>query len=189
MWIQRRFLIRSHGNLSLVNPNNKTLEHWRLKVTFIITVSYFLILRGSLVVEVDGNNYTQQNQWLISLDRHLHSLNQHGNSHINEFFFLQTFMSFYMVPKIGDFSQPAFKCLVGIEEYQSFHDSSSYFSFKEVKSGNFEGVMKRAACCRPRKRQPSTSTLEKCRMVDIDHCLFLLVDVNHHELFYGQRCH
>ena len=31
----RRFSIRSRDNLGLVSPNNKTLEQWQLKVTFI----------------------------------------------------------------------------------------------------------------------------------------------------------
>ena len=34
--IYRQFLIRSHDNLSLVIPNNKMLEHWWLKVLFIV---------------------------------------------------------------------------------------------------------------------------------------------------------
>ena len=38
------------------------------------------------------------------------------------------------------------------------------------------GVMKRAACCWLRKRQPSTST--------VNDCPFLLVDVDHPALFY-----
>ena len=33
--IYRRFLICSHDDLSLVIPNNKTTEHWRLEVLFI----------------------------------------------------------------------------------------------------------------------------------------------------------
>ena len=41
------------------------------------------------------------------------------------------------------------------------------------------GVMKRAACCWPRKMQLSTSTVEKCRMDDVDQtALFQLVDVS-----------
>ena len=38
---------------------------------------------------------------------------------------------------------------------------------------------KEHACRRPRKRQPSTPT--------IDHCLFLLVDVDHSALFYWSK--
>ena len=57
--------------------------------------------------------------------------------------------------------------------------------------------MKCAACCPPRKRQPSTSTVDHCPfllvnvyhpaffyLVDIYHCLFLLVGVDHPALFY-----
>ena len=38
-----------------------------------------------------------------------------------------------------------------------------------------QGVMKRAACCRLRKRQPSTSTINQTALfsVDVDHCTFL----------------
>ena len=51
------------------------------------------------------------------------------------------------------------------------------------------GVMERAACCRPRKRQLLTSTIEKCRMVDVDQynlfcrCWLSTVDVDHTALF------
>ena len=46
-------------------------------------------------------------------------------------------------------------------------------------------MMKRAACCGPRKRQPSTLTVDVDRqpsctflLIDVDHCTFLMVDVN-----------
>ena len=38
-----RFLIRSRGSLSLVIPNNKMTEHWRLKVLFITMFTYNMI--------------------------------------------------------------------------------------------------------------------------------------------------
>ena len=55
-----------------------------------------------------------------------------------------------------------------------------------AQKGNLPGVMKRAACCRPRKMQPSTSTTTACLflLVDVDHCLFLLVDIDQPAIFY-----
>ena len=36
--IYRRFLVHAHDNLSLVIPNNKTIEHWQLWVLFIAVI-------------------------------------------------------------------------------------------------------------------------------------------------------
>ena len=53
MWhnIYRRFLIHSHDSLSLVIPNNKTLEHWLLKVTFIALNSHTVLC----LIKVNSN--------------------------------------------------------------------------------------------------------------------------------------
>ena len=62
------------------------------------------------------------------------------------------------------------------------------------------GVMKRAACCRPRKRQPSTSTVDQTAVfsVDVDQTALFYwsteksatVDVDDifHDLLYGKKC-
>ena len=51
-----------------------------------------------------------------------------------------------------------------------------------VNTSWISGVMKRAACCQPRKRQMSTVNQTALFSVDVDHCTFL--GINEKRFFY-----